>query len=404
MNDKIIKAYALKNAIEHKGNANKNAVINSLFNEGLKKEDIPSIIPKLQLIINEINSISLEEQKKQFESLEKFIGKRKTREGLPELTDVKKGVIMRFAPSPSGALHIGHALTASLSYLYVKKYNGKFYIRIEDTNPENIYPPAYKMIEKESKWLFENPIIIIQSKRMALYYKYIEKLLKKNAIYICTCSQEKFKKYVQDKKSCHCRNLSLKEQKERWKKMLDKNGYKEGEAVVRFKSGMELKNPAFRDFPLARINLSKHPLQKNKYRVWPLMNLAVTVDDIELKITNIIRAKDHRDNAEKQKLIFHALGKKYPESYFLGRIHLKDLELSSSQMRKDIESGKYKGWDDPRLPTIASLKKQGYKPSAFHALAEQIGLSEVDKTIDRKELFLLLKNFNKNAIKMENFS
>ncbi|MBS3080156.1 glutamate--tRNA ligase, partial [Candidatus Pacearchaeota archaeon] len=64
MNDKIIKAYALKNAIEHKGNANKNAVINSLFNEGLKKEDIPSIIPKLQLIINEINSISLEEQKK----------------------------------------------------------------------------------------------------------------------------------------------------------------------------------------------------------------------------------------------------------------------------------------------------------------------------------------------------
>lgn len=394
MDDKIIKAYTLKNALEHKGKANQNAVINSLFNDGLKKENIPKIIPKIQSIINEINAISLEDQKKQFEFLESLVGKRKIREGLPELENVaKKGVIMRFAPSPSGALHIGHALTASLSYLYVKKYGGKFYIRIEDTNPENIYPKAYKLIEKESKWLFDNTVIIIQSERMNLYYKYVERLLNKDAVYVCTCSQEIFKKYVQDKKSCPCRSKN--NQKERWKKMLDKDGYKEGEAVLRFKSGMDHKNPAFRDFPLARINLSKHPLQKNKYRVWPLMNLAVAVDDIELRITHVIRAKDHRDNAEKQKLIFKVLVKKYPESYFLGRIHLKDLELSSSQMRKDIEKGIYTGWDDTRLLTIASLKKQGYNPPAFHKFAEQIGLNEVDKTIDRKELFLLLKNFNK---------
>ncbi len=394
MKNELIKAYALKNALEHKGIPAFNSVINSLFHEGLKKQKIQEIIPKIQDIINEIKNLTIEQQEKEYEKLKEFIDSRKTREGLPKLKNTKKGVIMRFAPSPSGPLHIGHAITASLSFLYVKKYGGKYYIRIEDTNPENIYKPAYKMIKEESKWLFENlPIIIIQSERMNIYYRYIEKLLKKNIIYVCTCSQIKFKEYTENKKSCPCRNFPLIELKERWKKMLDKNGYKEGEAVIRFKSGMDNKNPAFRDFPLARINLFPHPVQKNKYRVWPLMNLAVVVDDIELKITHLIRAKDHRDNAEKQKLIFTALGKKYPESYFLGRIHLKDLTLSSSQIRKDIESGKYKGWDDDKLLTIQSLKKQGFKPKSFHRLAEQIGINEVDKIIDRKELFLLLNNF-----------
>jgi glutamyl-tRNA synthetase len=252
------------------------------------------------------------------------------------------------------------------------------------------------MIKEEARWLFENNItLIIQSERMKLYYKYAEKLLKKKSAYVCTCSQEAFKKFIENKKNCPCRGLSVKEQLARWKKMLSPKGYKDGEAVVRFKTSMSHKNPAFRDFPLARINTTPHPLQKNKYKVWPLMNLAVTVDDIETNITHVIRAKDHRDNAEKQKLIFEVLKKKYPVSYFLGRIHLTDMELSSTQTRKDIEAGKYKGWDDPKLFTIASLKKQGYRPEAFWKLAERIGLSEVDKTIDRKELLVLLDNCNK---------
>ena len=395
--DESIKAYALKNAIEHKGKAVVGAVINSLFNEGLKKNKIKEIMPRVLEIVNEVNFYKLEEQKKQFDEFEDMIGHRVEREGLHELPDVKKsGVVMRTAPSASGPLHIGHAITFSLSYLYVKKYGGKFYIRIEDTNPSGVYKPAYKMIEKESKWLFENNCeVVIQSNRMDLYYRYAEKLIKKNVAYVCTCSQEDFKDHVYKKKTCPCSKLDVKEQAARWKMMLDKKGYKEGEAVLRFRSGMSLKNPAMRDFPLARINESSHPLQGKKYRVWPLMNLAVSVDDIEMKMTHIIRGKDHRDNAEKQKMIFDALGKKSPWVGFLGIIHFKDLELSTTKMKEAIENKKYSGWDDKRLPTIASLKKQGYKPSAFHKFAEQIGLNEVDKKMSKKEFFLLLDNFNK---------
>ena len=395
------RAYALKNALAYKGKAQQGAVISSLFNEGLKKNEVKKFVKDISKIINEVNKLSLEEQEKEFKNLKKDVSERKVREGLEELPNVKKGkVVMRFAPSASGGFHIGHAMTLGLIYVYIKKYGGKLYVRIEDTNPENIYKPAYKMIEQESKWLTNGIAeIIIQSERMNLYYKYAEQLIKKNSAYVCTCSGDDFRKYVKEKKDCSCRKLNIKENLERWKKMLDKKGFKEGEAVLRFKSsgGMKNKNPAMRDFPLARINIKEHILQKKKYRVWPLMNLAVTVDDIELGMTHIIRGKDHRDNAKRQEMIYKVLGKKFPWTGFLGRLHIKGLKLSASQITKDIKSGKYSGWDDKRLPTIVSLKKQGYKPQAFWRFSEQVGLSETDKTIDKEEYFKLLNAFNRDS-------
>lgn len=397
---KLARAYALRNALAHGGKAQAGNVISSLFNEGLKKTEVSKLAKEISEIVSEVNSLDVGEQRKEFLELKFLISERKVREGLPELPNVKKtGVVMRIAPSPSGPFHIGHALIFCLNVLYVKKYSGVFYVRIEDTNPENIYPPAYKMLEEESKWLSEGIAkIVIQSERMPLYYKYAEKLIRKNSVYVCTCSHEDFEKFMDSKKNCPCRTSDSRKTMEKWKKMLSfdsKKNFKQGDAVLRFKSGMKNKNPAFRDFPLARINETKHPLQGNKYRVWPLMNMAVSVDDIEMKMTHIIRGKDHRDNAERQKMIYKILGKKFPWTAFIGRIHFKDMELSTTSFRKGIEHGDFAGWSDPRLPTIASLKKQGYKPKAFLKLAEQIGLSESDKVMDRKEYFTLLKNFNK---------
>lgn len=399
--EKKVRAYALKNALAYDGNAQTGPVISSLFSEGLKKNEVGKYSKDISKIVAEVNKLSLEQQTAEFETLRDIIHEREIRQGLEELPNVKKtGVVMRFAPSPSGPFHIGHAATACISFLYVKKYGGRFYVRIEDTNPDNIYPPAYKMIKEESDWLFDGIAVVqVQSDHMKKYYEYAEKLIRKKAAYVCTCSSEKFKEFVNGKKPCPCSKLSVKENLERWKKMLDKKGYWEGDAVLRFKSehGMKDKNPAMRDFPLARINMTKHPRHGNKYRVWPLMNLAVAVDDIEDKMTHIIRGKDHRDNAKRQKMIFKALGKEkqFPWTAFLGRYKFKDMELSTTKMRENIGKRKYKGWDDPRLPTIASLRKQGYKPHAFWKFAEQVGLSEADKVIDRKEYFNLLNSFNR---------
>jgi glutamyl-tRNA synthetase len=398
--EKKARAYALKNAIHYNGKASPGAVISALFNEGLKKEEVKEYAKEINQIVNSVNKLSLEKQEKEYETLNEIVSERESRKGLEELPNVPKtGVIMRFAPAASGPMHLGHAITGMISSLYVKKYGGKFYLRIEDTNPGKVFADCYASFKKDCDWLFGNVTeYIIQSDRMKIYYNYAEKLINLKKGYICTCSPEKFRKFAELKEDCPCRNNDTKENLYRWKKMLDKkNGYKEGEAVLRFKNSMQDANPAMRDFPLARINEHEHPRQKNKYRVWPLMNLSVTVDDIEYKMTHVIRAKEHMDNAKRQKMIYKVLGleKKFPWTYFMGRIKFIDLPLSKRKIVAAIESGEYEGWEDIRLPTIFALKKRGYKPEAFAKFSEQRGLSDVDKVMDSKDFFKILDSFNK---------
>ncbi|MEJ2267884.1 MAG: glutamate--tRNA ligase family protein, partial [Nanoarchaeota archaeon] len=173
ISDKKIRAYALKNAIHYNGEANSGAVISALFHEGLKKSEAGKYAKKVSEIVLNINRLSLEEQKKEFEILEKEISEREIREGLQDLPNANKGVIMRIAPSASGPMHLFHGLNASLSFDYFLKYGGKFYVRIEDTNPENIDINSYEMLKEDAKWLTKGKAkIVIQSERMELYYDY----------------------------------------------------------------------------------------------------------------------------------------------------------------------------------------------------------------------------------------
>lgn len=397
MKKDLIRAYVLKNAISHGGKANPGAVVSALFNEGLKKEEVGEVMPKINEIVEEVNRMNLDEQETDFELFKDLVSERESREGLPELPNSENGVVMRIAPSASGALHVMHGINASLSYNFVKKYGGKMIVRIEDTNPENIEKNAYELIKADADFLFKGEAEVpIQSDRMDLYYGYAVALIEKGKAYVCECSGDTFREFAKNKKECPCRSKEIKKNIEDWEKMINKEGFKQGDAILRFKSDMGHKNPAMRDFPLARINETEHPRQGKNYRVWPLMNLSVTVDDMDMEMTHIIRGKDHRDNALRQKMIFEVFGKVYPWEAYLGRVHFKGMELSTSQFRKGIEEGKYSGWDDPLLPTIQSLAKRGYKPEAFWKLAEHIGLSEVDKTLDSKDFFNLLSKFNKD--------
>ncbi|MBU2616816.1 MAG: glutamate--tRNA ligase [Nanoarchaeota archaeon] len=404
--EKKARAYALKNAIAHEGKSQQGSVISALFNEGLKRSEVGKYAKKISEIVNNVNSISLEEQEKEFDFLGELVSEREGREGLPELPNAKKGkVIMRFAPAPSGPMHLGHIITGMPSSLYIKKYGGKFYVRIEDTNPEKTMFGCYKDFKRDCDWLFGNvDEYIIQSDRIPVYYKYAGVLMKKGAAYVCSCSPEKFKESVNTKTPCPCRANSSEENFKRWKMMLDKKGFKAGQAVVRFKTpkkykGMENPNPAMRDYPLARIINVKHPRQKNKYRVWPLMHLAVPVDDIEYKMTHILRAKEHMDNAKRQKMFYEVLGlgKKFPWTTFLGRFKFLDIPLSKRKIVSAIESGEFSGWEDERLPTIFALKKRGYKPIAFERFAEKRGLSNADRVLLSKDLFNILDSFNKSS-------
>jgi glutamyl-tRNA synthetase len=402
----LIRKLALHNAVKYNGKANPGAIVGGVIGDFPElKEHMKTLMAEINHIVQDVNSIDLEIQKEELLRLDPTaLDKKEKKDELKELDNVneKTGVVMRFAPSPSGPMHIGHAITGGLTSLYVKKYGGKFILRIEDTNSDNIDPDAYHLLPDDGKWIFGNVSEVwIQSDRMKIYYDYAEKFIKLHAVYICTCSSEQFKAHADNMTNCPCRALTLEENQHRWKKMHDKeHGFKEGEAVMRFKSNMQHNNPAMRDFPLIRINDSPHPRQALKYRVWPLMNFSVCVDDIEGKMTHIIRAKDHADNAKRQEMMYQALGlaDKFPETYFLGRYNFEGMELSCSKTKVRINAGEFAGWDDIRIPFLRALKRRGYQAEAFLRYTRMTGLSPVDKTVSAEEFYKIINAFNKDLI------
>src|SRR3989344_8526897 len=305
MKDIILK-HCLKNALDFNGKVNPKVVLGlTLRDKPELKKDVPKVLKEIEKTAKEVEKLSPEEIKSKITDVAPELLQEKKEnkiEGpLKPLPNAKKGkVIVRIAPSPSGPLHIGHAYGASLNYEYAKMYEGKLILRIEDTNPETIYPPAYEMIEDDINWLTENNIhkVIPQSSRLGIYYDYTEKLIQQGQAYVCTCDADKWRVLKNEGTACPCRSLEKKEQLLRYAKMFSE--YAEGEAVVRAKTDIKHKNPAMRDFGLMRIVEHVHPKTEKAQRVWPLMVLSVAIDDHEMGITHVLNGKVQTDNAEKE--------------------------------------------------------------------------------------------------------
>tara|TARA_Y100000310_G_C20665729_1_gene807365 strand:- start:853 stop:2550 length:1698 start_codon:yes stop_codon:yes gene_type:complete len=399
--DSILK-FVLKNALDF-GKVNSNAVLGKVLAENptLKKkiQETREEIIKLAEEVEQLSKKDIKERLSKFDFKEK---KKVKRVGLKELPNAKPGkVIIRFAPSPSGALHLGHAHGLMLSYAYAKKYKGKLILRIEDTNPDNIYPQAYELIEEDAKWLTKNLIsnAIVQSERLGYYYDVAEELIKQGHAYVSFDSSDVTRTKLFKKRAPEGRNLSVAKQHIRYQKMFSE--YKPGHAVLRLKTDLKHKNPAMRDYPIMRINDTQHAKAGTNHRVWPLMNLSVAVDDHLMGVTHTIRGKDHQDNEKRQQYIFDYMKWKAPTHLYVGRINFDDLKLSSSKTRELIEYGKFTGWDDIRLPFLPALRRRGYQPGAFLKYSIEMGVTENDKQTNKKDYFKALNAFNKDIIDSE---
>jgi len=401
MKDIVLK-YVLKNVLEF-GSVNPKAVLGQVLrtNPELKK-DVPEVLKKIETAAQEASRLSAKEVKVKLEKLAPELLEEKEEEvkgPLKSLPNAEKGkVVVRIAPSPSGPLHIGHAYGGALNAAYAEMYNGKFIVRIEDTNPENIYEPAYKLIEKDVKWLTGDKVskIFIQSERLGIYYDYAEKLVNRGRAYICTCDAGKWREMKNNGEACECRDMFVKEQQLRYAQMF--SSYNEGEAGLRLKTDIKHKNPAMRDFAILRINEHVHPKIGKEQRVWPLMIFSVAIDDHEMGITHVLNGKDHADNAKKEMLIMDCFGWRHPEYKHWGRINFEGMPLSSSKTKLAIEQNEFTGWDDIRLPFLPALRKRGYQPEAFQKFASKIGLSLNDKTVSKEEFWKMIDAFNREII------
>ncbi len=408
----IIWPHVLKNAAAFGGKANIKVVLGFVLRAHPElKKDVGAVLKTISELSGDVEKMSLEEikaeLKKQGAHLEKdgkkeeASGKRKSatvKGPLKALKNAEVGKVkVRMAPSPSGPLHIGHAYGALINALYAEMYKGSLLLRIEDTNAENIYPPAYELIEEDTRWLVGDILkeVVVQSSRLDRYYLHAKKLVEIAKAYVCTCDNDEWRSLKAKGKACPCRELEAKEQLERYEKLFD--GYAEGEAVLRLKTDIAHKNPAMRDFGIMRIVEKKHPKTGSKNRVWPLMVFSVAIDDHELGVTHVLNGKDHEDNGRKEALIMSYLGWKAPEYQHWGRINFEGFKLSTSKTRLAIEQGEYDGWDDIRLATLGALRRRGYAVEAFRRFAMEIGLSKNDKTVSWKEFWKMVNAFDREV-------
>ncbi len=151
--------------------------------------------------------------------------------------------------------------------------------------------------------------------------------------------------------------------------------------MVRIKTDLHHPNPSVRDWPALRISTTPHPRVGRRYRVWPLYNFSCAIDDREMRISHVIRGKEHEVNTIRQRFLFEHMGWEFPEVLSVGRLGLEVGVLSKSKIRAGVQGGTYLGWDDPRLGTLKALRRRGIQPEAIRRLMIEVGPKPSDATI-----------------------
>jgi len=398
--ESLIHKYALQNAVFYRGKANAKAVMGKIMaeNPDLRK-NARAVMPLISKIVDEVNAMGPEAQRIALAEMDESLLERQKKEVVRDLPDLNNvpgtGVVMRFAPGPSGPLHIGHSRAVILNDEYVKRYGGKFILRLEDTNPEKIDPDAYVSIRKDLDWLgVKYHEVFIQSERFEIYYEHMEKLLQGGGAYVCTCDVEKWRDLKKRAKACPHRDMPPGTQLAEWEKMLD-GTYGDGEASAVVKTDLGHPNPAVRDFVGMRINASTpHPRTGTGFRVYPLYNFSVAVDDHLMGITHVLRGKDHLNNTHRQRYVYDFFRWRTPEFIHYGWVSIEGTLLKTSLIEEGIRSGKYDGWADPRLGTFRAMARRGIRPDAIRRYWKESGIKAVDIRFSWDTLY----SFNKDII------
>ncbi len=402
--ENIARNLALRNAVEHNGRANAGPVLGQLMAADpemrSRAKEVAAIIGQ---IISEVNAMAPADQIRELneadpESILNLESRRNERtDELPPLEDAEGGVVMRFAPGPSGPLHLGHTRAVILNDEYVKRYGGKLIIRFEDTNPDKIDPDSYESILADLDWMgIDYHETAIQSDRFDLYEEWAGRLIELGRAYVCSCDVESWRGLKEKGKPCPHRELHSELQMKEWTKMLD-GTYQANAASLVVKTDLNHKNPAVRDFVAMRINETPHPRTGRKYRVYPLYNFSVAVDDHFMKCTHVLRGKDHLNNTIRQKYIYRFLGWELPYFHHYGWVSIKDVLLKTSTIKEGILGGEYSGWDDMRLGTLQTIARRGIKPEAIREYWKEVGTKPVDVQFSWENLFA----YNKSAVEKE---
>jgi len=397
-----IKIIALKNAIQHDGKAKNETVISkTIAGRPALRNHLEILMSEIRSVVKNTNSLTLAEQKLLLESLapgESTGNKKKVRQDdhpvLPPLEDAKVGsVITRFPPEPNGYPHIGHAKAAFIDAEYARMYEGKLILRFDDTNPLNEKLEYYGVIREGLEWLGIRPDIVKNtSDDIQQICEYGKKLALLDGAYVCTCSQAVMRDLRAKGLACECRK-----DPRTAPDLLDKffNGsFEPNAAVVRFKGNMADQNTAMRDPTLFRIIDGNHPKLGSSNRVWPTYDFAVPIEDSLDGVTHALRSKEYELRNDLYFSILERLSLRKPSMLEFSRLEFEGMPVSKRNIKPLIEAGLVQGWDDPRLPTLAGLRRRGFLPQAIRKFVLSLGMT----LTEAKPPFEALESFNRKLI------
>lgn len=388
----LIRKYALQNALKYKGKASPGAVIGKVLAENPElKEKIKEISKEVAKIIKEINKLSLENQEKRLEEAAPELLEKKEEpkeKNIFEFIGIREGqnVVTAFPPEPSKYPHIGHAKAIIVNYELAKRYNGKFYLRFEDTNPELVDDTFYKIHIDNYEWLGIRPDKIeYASDFMGEFYRYAEKIIRENNAYACSCSQAAIKENRKDGIECQCRFNQTEKNLDLWQEMFKA---KAGKYVLRLKGHMQSPNTTLRDPVIFRVVDEPHPRTKKKYRVWPNYDFESAVMDGIEGITHRLRSKEFELRNELQRLIQTLAGFRETKIYEFARFNLEGVESSGRIIREKVNKKQLIGWDDPSLTTLVALRRRGFLPEAIKDFVISTGLTKTESVLTWDDLIV----------------
>ena len=309
----------------------------------------------------------------------------------------------RFPPEPNGYLHIGHAKSICLNFGIAEQYGGQCNLRFDDTNPAKEEQEYINAISEDVRWLGYDwgDRLFFASDYFDQLYELAVELIQIGKAYVDELSQNEIREYRgtlnEPGKESPYRNRPVAENRRLFEKMRD-GGFKEGEAVLRAKIDMSSGNINMRDPVMYRILDAAHPRTGTKWKIYPMYDFAHGQSDSIEEITHSIctlEYEDHRplydwylDNIE----IFH------PQQIEFARLNLSHTVLSKRKLIRLVQENHVRGWDDPRMPTLAGLRRRGYTPAAIRDFCEDVGVGKVKGVVALHKLeYHIRQDLNKTA-------
>lgn len=315
-------------------------------------------------------------------------------------------VVTRFPPEPNGFLHIGHAKAICLNFGIAEEYKSVCHLRFDDTDPTKEEERYEKAIEEDIRWLgFDwQGKLFHASDYFEMFYTHAEELIRQKKAYVCDLSEEEIRLYRGTVKEAGrlspYASRSLEENLDLFRRMRQ-GEFPDGARVLRARIDMASPNMKMRDPLLYRIRHSSHYRTKNRWCIYPMYDYAHPLSDAIEGITHSICTLEFENNRELYDWLLEQFPSQFPSrprQYEFARLDLAGTVMSKRKLLQLVEKGFVRGWDDPRLPTLAGLRRRGCTPQAIRRFCDLVGIAKANSRVEMAQLeFCLREDLNVHA-------